>query len=109
MLSNEANLICRDCGSPFAFSEDERRSFGLQGHVHPPSRCATCREARKVRQSSSGTRLMPPAFRELSEIRTSVVCSACGEPAVVPFAVRAGRPVYCSNCYRPRRAGGADA
>ena len=107
-LRSEATLICRDCGGSFAFSEDERRSFALQGHLHPPSRCAACRETRRARQSTSGARPMPPAFRELNEIRTPVVCSGCGQSAVVPFAVRTGRPVYCLRCYRPRRAARED-
>ena len=104
MPANNAATTCRDCGGSFAFSEDERRSFVNEGHLHPPSRCGPCREARKMRQLQSGVRLMPPAFRELRQVRTSVVCSACGETAVVPFAPRAGREVYCANCHRRRRA-----
>jgi CxxC-x17-CxxC domain-containing protein len=109
MPADSTTLLCRDCGGAFAFSDDERRSFATQGHFHPPSRCSACRESRKTRQAESGARQVPPAFRELRQTRTSVVCSACGEAAVVPFAVRAGRAVYCSNCFRRQRAGGADA
>jgi CxxC-x17-CxxC domain-containing protein len=31
------------------------------------------------------------------------VCAKCGQPCQVPFQPAEGRPVYCRNCYRPRR------
>ncbi len=31
------------------------------------------------------------------------VCSKCGQPCKVPFKPAEGRPVYCRNCYKPRR------
>jgi CxxC-x17-CxxC domain-containing protein len=108
MTGSDATLICRDCGGAFAFSDDERRSFAAQGHLHSPSRCAACRGERKARQAERGMRPAPPAFREFSQIRSAVVCSACGQPAVVPFAARANRAVYCSDCYRLRRVNGTD-
>jgi CxxC-x17-CxxC domain-containing protein len=52
---------------------------------------------------------MSPGFRELREVRTTMACSSCHEPAVVPFAVRADRPVYCSACFQRRRAAATDA
>jgi CxxC-x17-CxxC domain-containing protein len=39
---------------------------------------------------------------------SSVVCPACGQPAVLQFAARANRSVYCSDCYRRHRANGVD-
>lgn len=108
MTGSETTLICRDCGGAFAFSEDERRSFAAQGHLHSPSRCSACRHERKERQAQRGTRPVPPAFRELGQTGSSVVCAACGQPAVVPFEARADRAVYCSDCYRRRRANSRD-
>ena len=108
MTGSNATLICRDCGGAFLFSEDERSSFAAQGHLHSPSRCAECRDGRKARQAQRGMRPVPPAFRELSQLRSAVVCSVCGQPAVVPFAARTNRAVYCSDCYRRRRANGTD-
>ena len=103
MPPSDAGLACRDCGGSFTLSDDERRSFADLGRLHPPSRCATCRAARKQRQAESGTRVVAPGFRELKQIRTTVVCSSCGESTVVPFAARAGRSVYCSACFQRRR------
>jgi CxxC-x17-CxxC domain-containing protein len=103
-------LTCRDCGARFVFTEDERQAFASLGHTHPPSRCSACREARKQRRVESGARAVGPGFRELRQTQTStVVCSSCGALAVVPFAPRADRAVYCSTCYQRRRAAAADA
>lgn len=35
--------------------------------------------------------------------RTSIVCSACGKKAEVPFNPDPTRPVYCDDCHRSRR------
>ena len=104
--TDDRPLTCRDCGAAFTFSADERQAFASQGHSNPPSRCATCRAARKQRQTESGTRIVGPRFRERRDVHTSVVCSDCGAPAVVPFAAPADRAVYCPGCFRRRRAGG---
>lgn len=104
MHPGDTVLTCRDCGSAFAFSDDERRGFASIGRLHPPSRCAACRAERKSRQVESRTPLVAPRFRELQDVRSTVICSACGASAVVPFAVRPGRSVYCAACYQRRRA-----
>jgi len=109
MLPTDIVLFCRDCGGSFTFSDDERGSFAARGHVHPPSRCSACREARKARQAESGIRRAAPGFREFRQMQTTVACSSCHEPAVVPFVVRADRPVYCSACFQRRRAAAVDA
>ena len=103
MQPGDAILTCRDCGGSFALSEEERRTFAALGHQHAPSRCAVCRALRKSRQAESGAHAVAPRFRELQQTRTTVTCSSCGQSAVVPFAARAGRNVYCSPCFQRRR------
>src|SRR5437762_8793009 len=93
-------LTCRDCGARFGYTEHERELLASEGRHHPPARCVDCREARKRRQAETGSQPVPPGFRELRQTETTIVCSSCGHESVVPFAVRAGRPVYCSPCYR---------
>jgi CxxC-x17-CxxC domain-containing protein len=102
-------LTCRDCGARFAFSEDERQAYARQGRSHPSSRCSACREARKQRQAESGARGIAPGFRELRQTRATIVCSACGAAAVVSFAPRSERAVYCSACFQRRGGGAAEA
>jgi CxxC-x17-CxxC domain-containing protein len=31
------------------------------------------------------------------------VCAKCGNDCQVPFEPTEGRPVYCRECYRPKR------
>ena len=106
MQPSEALLTCRDCGEVFSFSDDERDEFAALGRFHPPSRCAACRAERRSRQVESRAPSIAPRFRELQEVRTTVVCSACGASTVVPFAARPGRSVYCSTCFKRRRLDG---
>jgi CxxC-x17-CxxC domain-containing protein len=106
MRPGDAVLTCRDCGDEFAFSHDERREFAVMGRFHAPSRCAACRAERKSRQADSGTPVASPRFRELQQVRSTVICSSCGESTVVPFAARPGRSVYCSACFQRRRLEG---
>lgn len=97
-------LKCRDCGQEFVFTAGEQEFFAEKGFSEP-SRCSSCRAARKSsrnegsysggRERSYGEREMHPA-----------VCARCGKQTQVPFEPRAGRPVYCSECYSLERSGG---
>lgn len=31
------------------------------------------------------------------------VCAKCGQPCKVPFEPKEGRPVYCRECYQPKK------
>jgi len=99
-------MTCRDCGDKFGFTDDERRDFEAMGRFNAPSRCAACRATRKSRQAESRTPAVAPRFRELQQVRSTVICSSCGALTVVPFAVRPGRSVYCSTCFGRRRLEG---
>ncbi len=90
-------LTCRDCGEEFAFTASEQEFFAQKGFTNEPSRCPTCRAARKANPSSGGfnarvDRQMYPA-----------VCAQCGKATQVPFQPRNDRPVYCSDCYSAQR------
>jgi len=101
-------LICRDCGSSFTFTAREQLFFASRGLVNEPSRCPSCRNARKGGSSAAvegyihygpfasfggrTPRQMHPA-----------VCGACGQMTEVPFLPRGDRPVYCSECFSKKR------
>jgi CxxC-x17-CxxC domain-containing protein len=107
MSQTDTRLICRDCAQPFIFSVDEQRIFASQGLEHAPSRCTRCREERKIRQEQTGGRRHMPSFRDRREpFAMTIVCSACGTSAPVPFRMRASRLVFCSPCYEQRRNAG---
>ncbi len=101
MTYTDKVVTCRDCGQAFEFTADEQREFASVGRFHVPSRCASCREARKKRQEASGSaranlsrsgRRMHPA-----------TCADCGISTLVPFEPQSNRPVYCSECYKKHR------
>lgn len=90
----DRTLTCRDCADEFTFSSGEQAFFASKGLQNDPQRCPSCRAAAKRARSAEGPREFHAA-----------VCGACGGQAVVPFAPRNDRPVYCSACFDKVRAG----
>jgi CxxC-x17-CxxC domain-containing protein len=84
----DRELTCRDCRTPFIFTAGEQSFYAGKGLVNDPHRCAGCRAAAKQARSAAGPRDFHAA-----------VCHGCGGQAVVPFAPRADRPIYCSSCF----------
>src|SRR5947199_9972328 len=112
----DMTLTCRDCGQPFTFTEGEQDFYSSKGYSQP-SRCASCRSAKKAQRADSG---YGDSYGNSSyssggysnggggggygggrgdRQMTSVTCSNCGKPAQVPFVPSGDRPVYCSDCY----------
>ncbi len=94
----DRTLTCRDCSEEFTFSAGEQAFFASKGLTNDPQRCPSCRAAAKRARSGEGPREFHAA-----------VCGACGGQAVVPFAPRNDRPVYCSSCFDKVRAGTLDS
>jgi CxxC-x17-CxxC domain-containing protein len=103
----DQTLYCRDCNEEFIFTVGEQEFYASRGLTNAPSRCPSCRAARKrannggSREYSSGGR---GGFREPRTMYTAI-CASCGNEAQVPFQPRDDRPVYCSNCYQPQSSG----
>jgi CxxC-x17-CxxC domain-containing protein len=93
-VHEDRTLICRDCGEGFIFSAGEQRFFEEKGLAHEPQRCPSCRAAHKEARTGGGPREYHAA-----------ICGACGNQAMLPFAPRPDRPVYCSSCFDKVRAG----
>lgn len=112
-------LICVDCQKPFAFSEEEQRFYQQRG-FRIPVRCLDCRAARRAARNADLIRNADPdgswtetlghyggatgTSRNGGGGRRSgggypAVCAQCGKETVVPFEPRAGRPVYCRECF----------
>lgn len=87
-------LVCRDCAEEFTFSAGEQAFYSSKSLTNDPQRCPSCRAAAKRARSGESPREFHAA-----------VCGACGGQAVVPFAPRSDRPVYCSSCFDKVRAG----
>jgi CxxC-x17-CxxC domain-containing protein len=90
----DRSLTCRDCGEGFLFTSGEQRFFAEKGLTNVPQRCPNCRAVAKRARTEGGPREYHAA-----------VCNACGGQAMVPFAPRTDRPVYCSTCFDKVRAG----
>jgi CxxC-x17-CxxC domain-containing protein len=106
MSMQDKTLTCSDCGQQFTFTAGEQEFYAQKGFTNEPTRCPTCRAARKASRQGGGgssygrggdfgdrgTRQMYPA-----------VCAQCGKQTEVPFQPRGDRPVYCSDCYSAQR------
>jgi len=90
----DRTLTCRDCASEFVFSSGEQAFFSSKGLMNDPQRCPSCRAVAKRARTVGGPREFHAA-----------ICGNCGGQAVVPFAPRNDRPVYCSTCFDKVRAG----
>jgi len=97
-MTENLQLMCSDCGQAFTFSPEDQEFFRERGYS-TPKRCKPCRQAKKQDQSSGG------ASYGGGTQGTSVICSQCGQQTTVPFEPRGDRPVYCQNCYRPKKTG----
>ncbi len=114
MAYADKTLTCRDCGTPFVFTQGEQAFYASKGLTNEPTRCPDCRAARKRTQSGgmgessyggggsygSGGGSYSSAPREMFD----VTCDSCGRPAKVPFQPRGDRPVYCSDCFQQQKS-----
>jgi len=96
----DQTLTCRECSQEFVWTSGEQEFYASRGLVHPPSRCPSCRRARKASASSEGTGGYDRATRQMY----TAVCDNCGKTATVPFQPTSGKPVYCSDCFEQVRA-----
>ncbi|HYM82749.1 MAG TPA: zinc-ribbon domain containing protein [Candidatus Dormibacteraeota bacterium] len=95
-MFQDRTISCRDCGEDFVFSSGEQAFFASKGLQNDPQRCPSCRAAYKRSKMAGGPREYHAA-----------VCGMCGGQAMVPFAPRNDRPVYCSSCFDKVRASAA--
>ncbi|PZW19719.1 CxxC-x17-CxxC domain-containing protein [Thermosporothrix hazakensis] len=100
MMYTDRTLYCRDCNQEFVFTAGEQEFFASKGLTNDPSRCPSCRAARRQNAGGRG------AGRERSGGRQmyTVICASCGNEAQVPFQPRDDRPVYCNDCYQSQGA-----
>jgi CxxC-x17-CxxC domain-containing protein len=94
----DRTLACRDCAGEFTFSSGEQTFFASKGLLNDPQRCPACRAVAK-RARTVGS---PREFH-------AAICGSCGGQAMVPFAPRNDRPVYCSSCFDKVRAAAPSA
>lgn len=102
----DKNLICRDCGTSFVFTEGEQEFYAQRGFTNEPSRCPSCRAARKTsREGGYGGGGGGGGYERPRREMHPAVCSQCGKQTEVPFVPSGDKPVYCSECFETRRSG----
>lgn len=99
-LTTDEELVCRDCGETFVFTAGEQEFFASRGLLNKPSRCPSCRAARRANGGSAARGDRGPRQYHVA------TCSNCGQEARVPFVPRGDKPVYCSACYQQMSGGG---
>lgn len=121
MPYEDKTIVCEDCGQEFIHSAQDQARYAERGFTNEPKRCRACRSARKAQSGGGGggggyggggggsrggyggegrgARAGRPQ-REFFE----AVCSECGQTTTVPFKPTEGRPVYCRDCFRAKRA-----
>ena len=108
----DKTLTCRDCGQAFVFTSGEQEFHAAKGFSNEPGRCQDCRAARKAERGgssggySSGGYSSGGGYGRQDREMFSATCSTCGQEARVPFQPRGDKPVYCSNCFKPRASTG---
>lgn len=89
-------LTCVECKAEFIFTSGEQRFYAEKNFTHEPKRCSTCRRKRGresfARVSTSQGATFP------------AVCADCRKETTVPFQPIPGQEVFCSGCFRARRA-----
>jgi CxxC-x17-CxxC domain-containing protein len=103
----------------FVFTAGEQEFYASKGFVNEPTRCPSCRQARKSQVSSGGGPREDRAPRSPSSssyatstaprerVSYKVTCANCGNETTVPFVPRGTKPVYCSDCFDQMRGGSA--
>ena len=123
----ELEFQCVDCGESFNFSVAEQRFYSERG-IKQPVRCGSCRAERRSERNAA----LITGYESLSESKRwheinngsayglvkrdgrrppprgpraayHAVCATCGKDTEVPFQPRAGRPVYCRECFAARK------
>lgn len=105
MSYTDKTLQCRDCGAEFVFTAGEQDFHAQKGFTNSPSRCPSCRSARKASGGfgGGGSRRDSGGFGGGARQLFQATCSSCGKSCEVPFQPSGEKPVYCSDCFRSQR------
>ena len=102
-MGADKTLTCKDCGAQFTFSASEQEFFAEKGFTNEPTRCPSCRAARR---NGGGRTSHSAGYRSenrAERIMYDVICDGCGVTTQVPFQPRGDRPVYCRDCFNKQK------
>lgn len=129
MSYSDRTLNCSECREPFVFTAGEQQFHAEKGFTNQPSRCPSCRAARKAAGGGGGG----GGFRSggggggfgsdrggfggggdrggfgggapRRELHPAI-CAECNKETQVPFVPSGSRPVYCRDCFAGQGGGG---
>jgi DNA-directed RNA polymerase subunit RPC12/RpoP len=52
----DKNVVCKDCGKEFVFTEGEQAFYKEKGFENDPVRCPECRKSRKTQKNTQRER-----------------------------------------------------
>lgn len=103
-MFKDKTLSCKDCGKEFVFSASEQEFYAQKGFTNEPGRCPECRSAKKDQNKSKrGGSSSGGGFGSSNRKMYNTTCSQCGKSTQVPFQPTGEKPVYCKDCFQPRR------
>lgn len=102
MAMQDKSLKCVDCGNDFVFTAGEQEFYAQKGFTNAPTRCPSCRAARKASRDGGGSYSSGGGYGGQRQMYPAV-CAQCGKQTEVPFQPRGDKPVYCSDCYKSQR------
>lgn len=106
-MAQDKTLVCKDCGNDFTFTVSEQEFFAEKGFTNEPGRCPACRAAKKDqnsgRRSYGGGNRGGGGYQQSDRQMYPAVCHTCGANTTVPFQPTGDKPVYCRDCYKPKR------
>jgi len=85
MALSDQTLYCRDCNQEFVFTVGEQEFYASHNLTNAPTRCPSCRAARKAQSSGGYSSGRSGGSREPRQMYTAI-CSNCGNEAQVPFS-----------------------
>ena len=88
----DKNLVCRECGVEFLFTEGEQEFYQKRGLLNEPSRCPECRSARRRAPQLRGG-LPPHVLGDLCKLRQrgrGAFPAASGQAGVLQRLLRIG-------------------
>src|SRR5260370_39441288 len=80
MALTDQTLVCRDCNAEFIFTVGEQEFYASHRLTNTPSRCPSCRAARKGQAGGYSGGGRSGGSREPRQMYTTT-CSSCGNEA----------------------------
>jgi len=100
---SDKQLSCKDCGASFVFTESEQAFYQEKGYHNDPTRCPDCRAAKKAARGNDRGGDRGGYQRSEQREMYPAVCAACGKATTVPFKPSNDKPIFCRDCFQPRR------